>query len=216
MLLAEVGLFVAVVMGIIWLHPARGESLQWYNIVLWAAAVVLPVGANLLHGDSPRDIGLRLDALGPSAREACIATAVLAAIVGAASLAGGGGHFEPWPRFASRSGEILAVAMVQQYVLQAFMLRRLRQAGLPPAAAVTAAATLFAAIHAPNLVLMAATATAAVVWCSLFLRHANLYVLGLSHGALSLWLYYAWPKAWHLGLAVGPKAMDRLTHYWGG
>jgi len=212
---AEVSVFVAVVMGIIWLHPGKGQPLQWYHVALWIVAAALPVAVNVLHGETLRDIGLRLDTLGPSAREACIATAVLAAIVGAASVVGGGWHFEAWPRFAARSGEILAVGLAQQYVLQAFMLRRLRQAGLAPAPAVAIAAMLFAAIHAPNLVLMGATAVAGAVWCSLFLRHANLIVLGLSHGVLSLWLYYAWPKAWHLRLAVGPKALEYLTRYWG-
>ena len=215
LLLAEVLVFTAVVIGIIWLRPGKGEPAQWYTIALWIVAAVLPVAANLLHGDTLRDSGLRLDTLGPSARQACVATAGLAAIVGAASLAGGGAHFEAWSRFASRSGAILAIALAQQFVLQAFMLRRLRQAGLPPAPAVALAALLFAAFHAPNVVLMGATAVAGAVWCTLFLRHANLFVLGLSHGILSLWLYYALPKARHLGLAVGPKALERLTRYWG-
>ena len=215
MLLAEVLAFVAIVMGIIWLHPTRGRPLQWYNIVLWASAVLVSVGGNILHGDRPGDSGLRVDNLRASGREACVVTAVLVAGVGAAAVVGRGWHFESWPDFAARSGEIFAVAFAQQYVLQAFMLRRLAQAGLPRPWAVGAAAVLFAGIHAPNLVLVAATALAAVVWCCLFLRHANLFVLGLSHGLLSLWMYYAWPSAWHLRLAVGPRALVYLSRYWG-
>ncbi len=48
----------------------------------------------------------------------------------------------------------------------------------------------------------------------MFLRHANLFVLGLSHALLSLWVYYAWPKTWHLSLAVGPKALKYIAEYW--
>lgn len=212
-LLGEVAAFVAVVMGIIWLHPARGEALQWYNVVLWVLAGVLSVGGNLLHGDRPRDSGLRVDNLGASAREACTAAALLAAAVGAAAIVGGRWHFEPWPRFAARAGEVLAVAVGQQYVLQAFMLRRLRQAGLRPLWAVIVASVLFGAVHTPNIVLVAVTTLAAIVWCTLFLRHANLPVLAASHAGLSLWLYYAWPKEWHLGLAIGPKAFERMANY---
>ena len=214
MLLAEVVAFVAVVVGVIWLHPGPGRSVQWYNVLLWALAAILPVGANLLHGDRPRDSGLRADNIGKSAREACAATAVLAAAVAAAAVVGRGWHFEPWPRFAGRAGQILALGFVQQYLLQAFMLRRLRQGGLSGRWAAVAAAVLFASLHAPNLVVAALAAAAAIVWCSLFLRHANLFVLGLSHALLSLWVYYAWPKTWHLRLAVGPKALKYIAEYW--
>jgi len=215
MLLAEVLAFVAVMVGVIWLHPGKGRPLQWFNIVLWSLAAILPVGANLLHGDRLRDSGLRVDNLGPSAREACLATGVLAAAVAAGALAGRGWHVEPWPDVAARAGEVLAVAFIQQYLLQAFMLRRLLQAGLGRAWAVAVASGLFAAIHAPNVVLMALTAAAAVVWCCLFLRQANLFVLAPSHGLLSLWVYYAWPKTWHLRLVVGPRALEHLSRYWG-
>ena len=215
MLLAEVLAFVAIVMGIIWLHPAKGRPMQWYNIALWMAAALVSVGGNLLHGDRPGDSGLRVDNLVASAREACIVTAVLVAAVGAAAMVGRQWHFESWPEFFARSGEILAVAFAQQYLLQAFMLRRLLQTGMPRPWAVGAAAVLFAGIHAPNLVLVAATAVAAVVWCCLFLRQANLFVLGLSHGLLSLWMYYAWPNTWHLRQAVGPRALRYMARYWG-
>jgi len=214
MLLLEVAGFVAVVMGIVWLHPARGEALQWYNVVLWALAGVVAVGGNLLHGDRLRDSGLRVDNLGVSAREACIVTGLLAAAVAVGAIVGGRWHIEPWPRLAARSGEILAVAVVQQYVLQAFMLRRLRQGGLTPLWAVIVASVLFGAVHTPNHVLVAVTTLGAIAWCTLFLRHANLLVLSASHALLSLWLYYAWPKAWHLGLAIGPKALERMARYW--
>ena len=216
MLLGEVLVFVGAVAGAIWLQPAPGRAVRWYTIVLWVLAAVLAVGANILHGDRPRDSGLRVDNLAASAREAAGATAVLAACIAAAAVAGGGWHFERWPRFAGRSGEILAAACAQQYVLQAFMVRRLGQAGLGRVWVVALASALFAALHAPNVVLMAVTGAAGAIWCCLFLRQANLAVLGLSHGVLSLWLYYAWPKAWHLGLAVGPRALERMSRYWGG
>ena len=217
MLLIEVLVFVAVVMGIIWLSPdtAPGQSPRWYVIALWTVAFALPVGANVLHGDRPRDSGLRVDNLRASARQAAGVTAIMAAVVVAGGIVAGRWHFEQWSHFAARLGEILAVAFAQQYVLQAFMLRRLRQAGLGSAWAVVVASVLFASVHSPNIVLMAVTALAAIAWCCLFLRHANLAVLSLSHAVLSLGLYYAWPKAWHLALALGPKALDRMGEYWG-
>lgn len=217
MLLIEVLVLVAVVMGIVWLSPdtAPDRSGRWYVIILWTVAFVLPVGANVLHGDRLRDGGLRVDNLPASVRQATGVTAIMAAVVVAGGVVGGGWHFEHWSRFAARSGQVLAVTFAQQYMLQAFMLRRLRQAGLGPAWAVAVAAALFAAVHAPNIVLVAVTAVAAIAWCCLFLRHANLLVLSLSHAVLSLGLYYAWPKSWHLALAVGPKALDRMREYWG-
>ena len=101
--------------------------------------------------------------------------------------------------------------MIQQFLLQSSVLRRVRQGGLPAPAAVLASAALFALVHAPNWTLVGLTGAAGVVWCALFLRRANILTLGISHGLLALLVYHAWPKAWHLGLAIGPKFLDRAA-----
>lgn len=211
MLIAEVLVFLSAVAGCIWTAPHRGQSIHWYHVALWTLAVMLPVGANLLHGDRLADSGLRLDNIGVSARQVAVASIILAAGVIVIGLAVGGFHMTSFSKLGARAGEYLAVAFLQQYVLQAFVLRRFCQAGLAPRAAVFAAAVVFAAIHAPNWVLMGATCFAAIVWCSLFLRRPNLLTLAVSHGLLALMLYHFWPNVWHLRLTVGPKALKLLA-----
>jgi membrane protease YdiL (CAAX protease family) len=105
---------------------------------------------------------------------------------------------------ASAWGEYAAWALAQQYLLQAFVLRRFRQAGLPQTRACAMAAGLFSLLHAPNWLLVGLTAGMGTLWCRLFLRRPNILTLGLSHVTLSLLVYYAWPVSWLGNLTIGP------------
>lgn len=204
---------MAVIMGCIWLGMDRPEGSRWYHFVLWFLAGAVPIGANLLHGDRLCDSGLRIDNIASSAVGVGAAMAVMAACIVAVSLAIGGAHVAPWPRMASWGAEHVAGAIVQQYLLQAFMLRRLRQAGLTPRSAVVAAALLFAAVHAPNWFLVLMVAVSSIVWCSLFLRRPNLFTLAVSHGALAALVYYALPVSWHLRMTIGMRALRLAAEY---
>ena len=213
LLFGEVIAFCAVVAGCIWLAPRGEETFRWYNVALWAAAVVLPIGANLVHGDRPRDSGLRIDNLAASGLEVAIVTCVMAVPIVAAGIIWGGFHGSSWTKVLTRAGEFLAGAFVQQYLLQAFVLRRLRQGGLAAPVAVLAASALFALLHSPNWVVVLLTFVGAIFWCSLFLRRPNLFVLTVSHALIALLVYHGWSRAWHLGLTVGPKAVERALRY---
>jgi hypothetical protein len=129
----------------------------------------------------------------------------------AVGLVVGGFRYPSWPGVAGRAGEYVAWAGVQQYWLQAFALRRLRQAGLPGWLAVVAAAGLFAGVHAPNWVLVGLTFSSGIVWCVLFSRRANLAPLALAHAALAMLVFHAWPKAWHLNLRIGGAAIEAIA-----
>ena len=211
LLVGEVAAFTAVVMACVWLGPPEVGGFHWWHIMLWMAAFALPVGANLLHGDRPADSGLRTDNLVPAAREALAATLVLGLIILAVGLMAGGFSDLRWGKSTRLAVTYVAGGLIQQYILQAFALCRLRQAGLGKLPAVVLAASLFAIVHAPNWVLSGLTAGTAVVWCILFLRHRNLLVLAVSHGLLAWLVYHAWPKGWHLGLAIGPNYLSRLA-----
>ncbi len=213
-LVAEVAVLALLVMGCIWLWPGKGQ-MPWYRIVLLISAAAFPICANLLHGERFRDVGLRFDNFWASAREVALATLAMVAVVLVVSLWGDGFHAKSASRTFSRMAECLGVAFCQQFLLQAFMVRRLRQAGLSASIAVLIAAAIFAAVHSPNWVLVGLTFPAGLVWCVLFLRKgkANLITLSMSHAVLSLLVYHAWPKAWHLALAVGPKAIERAAKY---
>ncbi|MEP7273096.1 MAG: CPBP family intramembrane glutamic endopeptidase [Acidobacteriota bacterium] len=95
--------------------------------------------------------------------------------------------------------------LFQQYILQAFIYRRVRTLFESPAWSVLTTAALFAAVHLPNPLLTALTFVGALVWTMVYERAPNLYVLGVSHGLISLVAMTTLP-AWVLpSLSVGYK-----------
>ncbi len=210
MLVAEVVLFVAGMLGYIWLlMPHKGADVRWYQPAVAVLLAAVPIALNLLHGDRPADSGIRLDNLAASAKEVAIATAILATVAVALALVWDGWRWKGWPRLAELSGLYLGWGLAQQYLLQAFALRRFMQAGLPAAAAVVLAAGLFGLLHAPNWLLVAVTTGAGLVWCRLFLRRPNILTLGLSHAALAVLLYHVWYVP-ICRLMIGPMYLEKM------
>ena len=202
-LAAEVVGYVAALTLYVQLRLQRHGAVRWYDVVFYVLAGAFPVAMNLLHGDRPRDSGIRVDNLRPAAWEAAVATAAMAAGIVAVGMLKGSFHWTSWSHFASRAGMYAAWGPIQQYLLQAFGLRRLRQAGLPAWVAVVLVAGLFACVHAPNWWLVALAAGGGLVWCTLFSRRPSLIALGVAHGVLAVLLYYAWPEQWLHRLAIG-------------
>jgi hypothetical protein len=205
---AYVGTFLA--WAVLWM-PTRGGLNHWTDLLFPLWALGFPVAMNLFHGDRPRDSGIRLDNLAPACLEATAATLVLASGLLAAGLWSGGFHWLGWAHLGRMAGQYLAWGPVQQYLLQAFGLRRLRQAGLHSPLAVPIAAGVFALVHAPNWTLVGLSAGAGVVWCVLFLRRPNLLALGLSHAALATLTYFALPVDWTQKMAIGRVYIERLA-----
>jgi len=94
-------------------------------------------------------------------------------------------------------------ALVQQFILQDFILARLLQITPKRTLAVIVAGLLFAVAHVPNPLLVIATIVWGVVACALFLRYRNLYVLGLAHAILGMCIAVAVPNQWHHHMRVG-------------
>ena len=97
----------------------------------------------------------------------------------------------------------------QQWVLQTVVLREGRRLAAPKRSIVVAAA-LFAVVHAPNPLLMAATFAGALGWCAIFARHPNILPLGLSHAITTLALLYAFDDDLTGHLRIG-RAYLRLA-----
>ena len=106
--------------------------------------------------------------------------------------------------------------IVQQYVLQGFLYRRIRSlfSLLPYCSAahsqrvwlaILLTAGLFAAVHLPNLTLASLTLLAAIVWTWVYERAPNLWALGLSHGLLSLVLMHSLPLRFLHSMSIGYK-----------
>jgi len=208
MLLTEVFAYLGIFFAYVWFALPMAGPVRWYHAAFVLFAVGFPVGMNLLHGDRPRDSGLRVDNLAAAAREVGAAALVMGLGVAAVGLAVGG--FHRGAGHADKYALYLLWGPFQQYVLQAFVVRRFRQAGLGGWTAVSLAAILFGLCHAPNWVLMVLTTAAGVVWGRLFLRRPNLIPIGLSHGLLAILLYHAWPEDWTQHLTIGGEYLRRM------
>src|SRR6202166_2427542 len=98
----------------------------------------------------------------------------------------------------------LVWSLLQQFMLQDYFLLRLLP--LMPgkaAAAVSAAAILFASVHIPNPVLMLGTLLWGMAACILFLRYRDLYSLGVAHCLLGICIAVTVPAHIHHGMHVG-------------
>ncbi|HOF17382.1 MAG TPA: hypothetical protein PK082_00605 [Phycisphaerae bacterium] len=210
-LLGEVLLFVGAAMMYLWWYLPSGEATRTGGVVFCILLGAWPIALNLLHGDGLREAGLRVDNLASSSRQAALVVLVVGLGVLGVGVATEGLHWFGWSQLIAKAGKYAVWGLVQQYLLQSFALRRMRQARLPAAWACASAAGLFAFLHAPNWMLVGLTAAMGMVWCALFLRRANLLPLGLAHALLAMLVYYAWPESWHAGLTIGPMYLQQAA-----
>jgi len=94
-------------------------------------------------------------------------------------------------------------ALMQQFILQIYVLLRLLRMGIRRAPAVAFAALLFAIAHIPNPLLVAITLVWGAISCLLFLRYRNLYTIALAHGILGMCLAVTVPNSVHHHMRVG-------------
>ena len=80
--------------------------------------------------------------------------------------------------------------VVQQFLVQALLVRNLEES-LPRSGLFLVGSCLFAIVHVPEAPLMVATFGLGLVYVPLYLRHRNLWPLGLYHGWLGT-LFYLW------------------------
>lgn len=86
-----------------------------------------------------------------------------------------------------------AWALVQQWLLLAAIVPRLRQIWPSTSAAAVAGGVIFALLHAPNFGLMVFTFIGGTAWAWLGQKHRALLPLAASHTALGLWLLHLAP-----------------------
>jgi hypothetical protein len=85
-------------------------------------------------------------------------------------------------------------ALMQQFILQIYVLSRLLRLGVRRGPAIALSAVLFSVAHLPNPVLVSLTLVWGAVSCVLFLRYRNLYTLALAHGILGMGLAITVPN----------------------
>lgn len=127
-------------------------------------------------------------------------TAIAAAAIGVAGWRAATWHdaHDGWSRLAL----LIPWALGQQFVLQTALLRDAQRAA-GRSAGILVAAAAFAALHAPNPLLTAATFAGAIAWCWVYDRDPHLVPPALSHALLTLVILYAFDNDAIGGLRVG-------------
>jgi membrane protease YdiL (CAAX protease family) len=185
-----------------WIVPSLARNSDWAATVPLALALALILLSHALRGESIRDIGFRFDNFGPALRLLAIPTLIAVAV-----LLGLG-----WGRFGLRLTKtqywswliwLPVWAIIQQYVLQGYIGRRLELVfGKGPKTALFVA-LVFALLHLPNPWLSMATFTGGIVWSLVYQRAPNLFALAISHLCMSLTLATAFPPEILKSLRVG-------------
>jgi membrane protease YdiL (CAAX protease family) len=174
----------------------------WQRVLYWVTFAFIAVTAWLGHR-APETNGLGTRGLLPSLWIVAAAVAVSLACVGVAQRL----HtlhrlYGPLPVAEHLAGYALW-ALMQQFILQIYILLRLLRLGLRRPAAIAAATILFAIAHIPNPLLVPLTLAWGAASCLLFLRYRNLYALALAHGILGMTLAVSVPNHIHHHMRVG-------------
>ncbi len=185
---------------------------RWIMAIPLLLAVALMIGSHRLHGEGLTEIGLTFShfarALGLTLLPGMVSVAIFVWI----GWSGMSQH-----RLEKLPAELLLLPLsgiVQQYLLQGFIYRRIRfmltgeVAGGGPGRiwmSILLTASIFSFIHAPNLMLMFLTLTGGIIWSWIYERAPNLYVIGISHGLASLMVIYTLPPTMLKSLGVGYK-----------
>ena len=201
---AEVVVVTAAILVLIWVLQPLGSLALDFGVRILIVASML--ASTIVHGDSARRLGIRLDNFAEAARTTVRPTA--AAAVGLAVLS----ITLALPQVAIQRMVVnfvyyLVWGFAQQYALQGFVLLRLLDAGLGRRAPIFAAA-VFALIHAPSPGLMALVFLGGWLWSTLFRREPNLLVLAISHAFLAVVADSLLPRSVTGGFRLGPAYMN--------
>lgn len=188
-------IFVLIVLYIWWLRRAAPEA--------WIPMLALVVASHRLHREHAGSLGFRVAGLKQCARD--VAPPLILVTL---ALLGGGILFQTTRPITFDRGLTVLLAyfpwgLFQQYLLNDYFANRL-SAAWPGQRVPAFAAALFAAAHFPNWFLMAVTYLAGYASVSVFLKHRNLFVLGMAHGAIGFLLYFTIPDSVIRNLNVGP------------
>ena len=202
--LTEISLVILCVLVAEWaVLPLFGKS-YLAGLLPVCAAYALMFLSHRARGESPRDLGWRVDNLW---RALClllppmIAAALLLALAGWLSGSLRGVRFGP--ALAATFLWLFLWGLVQQYPLQGFINRRAQMLWGRGGRSTLFVASVFALLHLPNPWLTAATFCGGLLWAWAYQRAPNLLAAAFSHSVMTLVLVTTVPYSALGGMRVG-------------
>ncbi len=184
--LVEILLGLAPVLTIMWVTPLVVEDRATFlrvNFSLSLVTFAVALMSNIVHGDTLKEIGLRVDNLGRALRLLALPTAGAALLILAAGLAFGSVNLGD--RFFFHLKSLPLWTLAQQYALQGFLHRRVQDLCGKGWKSILWVAAIFSALHLPNPMLTVGTFLGGALWAWTFQREPNLLALMVSHTLLS-------------------------------
>ena len=203
---AEVVVFFGLLASYIWVWKGLFPG---DRILVVALYVGIGLETHWRRGESPRQIGFRLDNLVGFARlAAALLTPVIAVGMAAGHLLGEWAFPSP-PTWVASLLWSVAWGTAQQYGLACVLYRRMREL-LPPRKAMLVSGVIFSLLHLPNPFLVGLTLLMGVLACYLYERNPNVIGLGLAHGLTSFLLANSLPGWLTFDWMVGPAILPRV------
>ncbi|HVB99984.1 MAG TPA: hypothetical protein VNJ12_11720 [Candidatus Dormibacteraeota bacterium] len=171
---------------------------------IWIVFPVWIVASILIHRDTPKTLGWRVDNLKRAGLEAGIFFAVAIAILLSIAFARGMPKHLVWQALAEHLWTYFAFCLLQQVALNSFIDNRLISLTSRAWLSSLLAGMVFASAHWPNPVLVPITLLGGVAMAWIFRRNRNILTLALGQAIVGSMLAWAFPAVWIHNLRVGP------------
>ena len=182
-------------------------KLRFEHPWLWAPLLALVVLSHLFRNQRAQALGFCRANLAHCLRTFGPVLMAIAAILCFAGIYFGTMRHLGLERSAIALGLYLPWGLFQQYLMNAYFLKRF-EAVLPPRAAGLATAALFSAVHLPNWFLMLVTPVAGYGAIQVYRRYSNLWFLGLAHATIGFLLFLVVPDSISHHLNIGPGSLS--------
>jgi membrane protease YdiL (CAAX protease family) len=190
------------------LSAAMGRSRLVVAIPI-ALAFVLMISSHRLRSESLRDLGFRFDNFLPALRLLLLPMI----LIGGLCLLlgwwlGGEINFLRWHAGRPIAGQLVlgfGWGLVQQYVLQGFINRRVQISLGQGWLSLLLVASIFGGLHLPNPWLTLVTFAGGAIWAWVYQRAPNLFALAVSHSLMTWVLVSTLPASALNHLRIGVK-----------